>query len=66
MRSRVSLIGVVQISGSISQLTNSPKKDLVIFTKKEGGIEHSSLDNPLNAGATIADWFAEQLHGKIN
>ncbi len=51
---------------TFEQLTNSPKKDLVIFTKKEGGIEHSSLDNPLNAGATIADWFAEQLHGKIN
>ena len=45
------------------QLINSPKKDLVIFTAKEGGVEHSSLDNPLNAGATIADWLAEQLNG---
>lgn len=45
------------------QLINSPKKELIIFTQREGGVEHSSLDNPCNAGGMIADWFAEQLGG---
>ncbi|WP_454806691.1 alpha/beta hydrolase family protein [Paraburkholderia fungorum] len=47
------------------QLVNSPKKDLFIFTEREGGVEHSSLDNPLNAGNMIADWLAEQLGGTL-
>ena len=46
------------------QLVNSPKRDLVVFTEREGGVEHSSLDNPFNAGATIADWLAETLGGR--
>ncbi len=50
---------------SFEQLTNSPKKDLFIFTAAEGGVEHSSLDNPLNAGSQIADWLAEQLGGRL-
>lgn len=45
------------------QLVNSQHKELVIFTQREGGVEHSSLDNPFNAGGIIADWFAEQLGG---
>ena len=42
-------------------LVNSPKSDLVVFTQREGGVEHSSLDNMANAGDTIADWLAETL-----
>jgi len=38
---------------------------LFIFTSREGGVEHSSLDNPLNAGNQIADWLAEQLGGTV-
>jgi dienelactone hydrolase len=45
------------------QLVNSPCRELKIFTAHEGGVEHSSLDNPANAGNYIADWLAEQLHG---
>lgn len=45
------------------QLTNCPKRDLFIFSAREGGVEHSSLDNPYNAGNRIADWLAEQLGG---
>jgi len=45
-------------------LTNSPRRELVIFTAREGGVEHSSLDNPNNAGNIIADWLAETLHGR--
>jgi len=48
------------------QLVNSPKRDLYLFTEREGGVEHSSLDNPYNAGAMIADWLAEQLGGRVD
>jgi len=48
---------------SYAQLVNCPKKDLFIFDQTTGGVEHSSLDNPNNAGNQIADWLAEQLHG---
>ena len=47
------------------QLVNAPKRDLMIFTAREGGVEHSSLDNPNNAGNQIADWLAEQLGGNV-
>jgi dienelactone hydrolase len=43
------------------QLTNSPKRELKIFTAREGGVQHSSFDNSANAGAYIADWVAETL-----
>ncbi|MGK9063729.1 alpha/beta hydrolase family protein [Stutzerimonas chloritidismutans] len=45
------------------QLVNSPDKKLIVFTARTGGVEHSSLDNPDNAGALIADWLAERLGG---
>jgi len=45
------------------QLVNSPARELKIFTSREGGVEHSSLDNATNAGNYIADWLAETLHG---
>ncbi|PRE05039.1 alpha/beta hydrolase family protein [Burkholderia multivorans] len=50
---------------TFEQLVNSPRKDLFVFTEREGGVEHSSLDNPLNAGNRIADWLAEQLDGRV-
>lgn len=46
------------------QLTHSPDKELLIIDDEMGGVEHSSVDNPLNSGAYIADWLAEHLHGK--
>jgi dienelactone hydrolase len=46
------------------QLVNSPKRELKIFTDREGGAQHSSFDNPANAGAYIADWVAETLGGR--
>ncbi|MDZ5111370.1 alpha/beta hydrolase family protein [Pseudomonas putida] len=48
---------------TFDQLINSPDKELIVFTQREGGVEHSSLDNPNNAGAMIADWLAERLGG---
>ena len=46
-----------------AQLTNSPKRELKIFTEREGGVQHSSFDNSANAGQFIADWVAEILGG---
>jgi dienelactone hydrolase len=46
------------------QLVNSPKRELKIFSDREGGAQHSSFDNPANAGAFIADWVAETLGGR--
>ena len=43
------------------QLVNSPKRELKIFTEREGGCQHSSFDNSINAGHYIADWVAETL-----
>jgi hypothetical protein len=48
---------------SFDQLTNSSDRELKIFTPREGGIHHSSLDNTANAGAFISDWVAERLGG---
>ena len=47
------------------QLVNSPKRELKIFTEREGGVQHSSFDNANNAGAYIADWVAEVLGGRV-
>jgi dienelactone hydrolase len=46
------------------QLVNSPKRELKIFTEREGGSQHSSFDNSANAGCYIADWVAETLGGR--
>jgi pimeloyl-ACP methyl ester carboxylesterase len=46
------------------QLVNSPKRELKIFTAREGGVQHSSFDNTANCGAYIADWVAETLSGR--
>jgi dipeptidyl aminopeptidase/acylaminoacyl peptidase len=45
------------------QLVNSPKRELKIFTAREGGVEHVGADNMSFARECIADWFAEQLGG---
>lgn len=47
------------------QLVNSPKRELKIFTARDGGVHHVSLDNMANAGAFIADWIAENLGGRV-
>jgi len=48
------------------QLVNSPKRELKIFTDREGGVQHASFDNSANAGAYIADWVAETLGGRTS
>ncbi|UFH30032.1 alpha/beta hydrolase family protein [Pseudomonas sp. CIP-10] len=49
---------------TFAQLTNSPQRELKIFTDREGGVQHSSFDNSINAGHYIADWVAEVLGGR--
>ena len=45
------------------QLVNSPRRELKVFTDREGGAQHASFDNSINAGHYIADWVAEALGG---
>lgn len=45
------------------QLVNSPKRELKIFTAREGGVEHVGADNMSFGNDYIADWFAETLGG---
>ncbi len=46
------------------QLVNSPRREKVIFTAREGGVEHVGADNMTFGRDCIADWFAETLGGK--
>lgn len=48
------------------QLVNSPKRELKIFTEREGGNQHASFDNIINPGQYIADWVAETLGGRTS
>lgn len=58
-----------QISASYAddlydQLVNSPRREKVIFTAREGGVEHVGADNMSYGRDCIADWFAETLGGR--
>ena len=46
---------------SYDELVNSPKRELKIFTPREGGVEHVGADNMSFGRDYIADWFAETL-----
>ena len=48
---------------SFDQLVNSPRRELKIFTDREGGVEHVGADNMSFGRDYIADWFAETLGG---
>lgn len=63
--SKDSQIPVKWAQRTFEQLINSPKKELKIFTEREGGVQHSSFDNPVNVGQYIADWVAETLGGTV-
>ncbi|WP_225206085.1 alpha/beta hydrolase family protein [Novosphingobium huizhouense] len=45
------------------QLVNAPRREKVIFTAREGGVEHVGADNMAYGRDCIADWFAETLGG---
>jgi dienelactone hydrolase len=46
------------------QLVNSPKRELKVFTDREGGVEHVGADNMSYGCDYIADWLAETLGGR--
>jgi dienelactone hydrolase len=48
---------------SYDALVNSPRRELKIFTEREGGVEHVGADNMSYARDYIADWFADTLGG---
>ncbi|RIV87737.1 alpha/beta hydrolase family protein [Aurantiacibacter zhengii] len=45
------------------QLVNSPRREKVIFTSREGGVEHVGADNMAYGRDLLSDWFAETLGG---
>jgi len=56
-------IGVEYAHQTYGQLVNSPRRELRIFTEREGGVEHVGADNMAFGNDYIADWFAETLGG---
>ena len=57
------LLTVAYAQQTYDQLVNSPKRELKIFTTREGGVEHVGADNMSFGRDYIADWFAEALGG---
>ncbi|MXP45758.1 alpha/beta hydrolase family protein [Allopontixanthobacter sediminis] len=45
------------------QLINSPRREKVVFTPREGGVEHVGADNMAYGLDLLSDWFAETLGG---
>ena len=56
-------IALAYAQQSYDQLVNSPRRELKIFTEREGGVEHVGADNMSFARDYIADWFADTLGG---
>ena len=56
-------IGLDYAHQAYDQLTNCPKRELKIFTPREGGVEHVGADNMSYGRDYIADWFADTLGG---
>ncbi|MEP6173067.1 MAG: alpha/beta fold hydrolase [Parasphingorhabdus sp.] len=46
------------------QLVNSPRREKVIFTNREGGVEHVGADNMSYGRDLLSDWFSETLGGQ--
>jgi dipeptidyl aminopeptidase/acylaminoacyl peptidase len=59
-------ISVDYAQQSYDQLVNSPRRELKIFTEREGGVEHVGADNMSFGRSYIADWFAETLGGRLS
>jgi dienelactone hydrolase len=57
-------IGLDYAHQAYDQLVNSPKRELRIFTPREGGVEHVGADNMAFGRDYIADWFADTLGGR--
>jgi esterase/lipase len=49
-------INVKYAHQSYEQAVNSPRRELKIFTEREGGVEHCGADNMSNARDYLVDW----------
>ena len=58
-------ISVTYADDLYDQLVNAPRREKVIFTAREGGVEHVGADNMSYGRDCIADWFAETLGGQV-
>ena len=58
-------ISVAYADDLYDQLVNAPRREKVIFTAREGGVEHVGADNMAYGRDCLADWFAETLGGHI-
>jgi dienelactone hydrolase len=56
-------IGLDYAHQTYDALINSPRRELKIFSPREGGVEHVGADNMSFGREYIADWFAETLGG---
>ena len=56
-------ISVAYADDLYDQLVNAPRREKVIFTAREGGVEHVGADNMAYGRDCLADWFAETLGG---
>ncbi|WP_339826258.1 alpha/beta fold hydrolase [uncultured Parasphingorhabdus sp.] len=56
-------ISVDYASDLYDQLVNSPRREKVIFTPREGGVEHVGADNMSYGRDLLSDWFGETLGG---
>ncbi|MTH79980.1 alpha/beta hydrolase family protein [Paracoccus aestuariivivens] len=59
-------IGLDYAHQAYDQLVNAPRRELKIFTDREGGVEHVGADNMTYGRNFIADWFAETLGGRLS
>jgi esterase/lipase len=51
---------------SFDQLVNSPRREIKVFTAREGGVEHVGADNMSFGRDFIADWVADVLGGHVS
>ena len=56
-------IGIEYAHQTFDQLSSSVRRELKIFTEREGGVEHVGADNMSFGRDYIADWFADTLGG---
>jgi pimeloyl-ACP methyl ester carboxylesterase len=56
-------IGIEYAHQTFHQLSSSTRRELKIFTEREGGVEHVGADNMSFGRDYIADWFADTLGG---
>ena len=50
---------------SYEQAINSPRRELKIFKKEDGGVEHSNADNLLPATEFLADWISDRFNEMV-